>query len=347
MFCREQHLIAGEQVAIDGSKFAAVNSRDRLLTSKSLARKLERTERRIAQYLASLDEADQAEAGESALTPEAVRSALDRLKARAEKLRQAQASLATSGESQMALTDEDSRLMRKPDGGYTVGYNAQLAVDDRHKLIVTVGVTEHANDQNELAATSQAAQQALQAEQLSVLADGGYSNGEQAACLAEQGITVSAPNPDRNNNRYKLIPKSEFHYESATDTYRCPAGQGLTLVRSDRSGRRIYSTVACGGCAIKAQCTRAARRHIVRHPYQAALDAMHERVARNPALMRLRAAIVEHTIAGLKHLTDGGRFLLKGKKKVKAELALAATAYNLKRVMNIMGAAAMLQALSG
>jgi len=344
-FCREQQLIAGEQVAIDGSKFAAVNSRDRLLTPKSVARKLERTERRIAQYLASLDEADRAEAGESALAPEAVRSALDKLKARAEKLRQAQASLAASGESQMALTDGDSRLMRKPDGGYTVGYNAQLAVDDRHKLIVTVGVTQHANDQNELATTSQAAQQALQAEQLSVLADGGYSNGEQAARLAEQGITVSAPNPDRNNNRYKLIPKSEFRYEPNTDSYRCPAGESLSLERADRSGRRIYSTGACGGCAIKAQCTRAARRHIVRHPYQAALDAMHERVAKHPELMRLRAAIVEHPIAGLKRLTDGGRFLLKSMQKVHAELALAATVYNLRRVINILGAPMVLQPL--
>lgn len=345
-FCREQHLIAGEQVAIDGSKFAAVNSRDRLLTPKSVARKLERTERRIAHYLASLDEADRAEAGESALAPEAVRAALDKLKARAEELRQAQASLAGSGENQLALTDSDSRLMRKPDGGYTVGYNVQLAVDDQHKLIATVGVSQHANDQNELRSMGEAAQAAVQAKLLSVLVDGGYSNGEQAQRLSEQGVTVSAPNPDRKNHRHKLMPKSEFRYEGATDTYRCPAGESLRLERSDRSGRRIYSTGACGGCAIKTQCTRAARRHIVRHPYQAALDAMHERVAQRPELMRLRAAIVEHPIAGLKRLTDGGRFLLKGIQKVTAELALAATAYNLRRVINILGVATLLPLLS-
>ncbi len=344
-FCREQHLIAGEQVAIDGSKFAAVNSRDRLLTPQSVARKLERTERRIAQYLASLDEADRAEAGHSALAPEAVRSALDKLKARAEELRQAQASLAESGENQRALTDSDSRLMRKPDGGYTVGYNAQLAVDDQHKLIATVGVSQNANDQNELRSMGEAAKAAVQTQQLSVLVDGGYSNGEQAQRLSEQGVTVSAPNPDRKNHRHKLIPKSEFRYEPNTDSYRCPAGQSLSLERSDRSGRRIYSTTACGACAMKRQCTRATQRHIVRHPYQGALDAMHERVAKHPELMRLRAAIVEHPIAGLKRLTDGGRFLLKGIKKVKAELALAATAYNLRRVINILGAPMVLQAL--
>src|SRR6266571_3293957 len=346
-FCRAQHLMAGEQVAIDGSKFSAVNSRERLLTPKSVAKKLARIERRIERYLAQMDEADQTQAAEEALSPQAVPAALQALRTRADQLRQVQAALEQSGDKQVALTDPDSRLMRKADGGYSVGYNVQVAVDDRHKLIAAVELSPHANDLNQLQPMAEAAKAALQAPKLSVLVDGGYSNGAQAQRLSEQGVTVSAPNPDLKNNRHGLIPKSEFRYEPDTDRYRCPAGQSLILERSDKSGRRIYSTSACGACAMKSQCTTAARRHIVRHPYQAALDAMHERVAKNPALMRLRAAIVEHTIAGLKYLTEGGRFLLKGMNKAKAELALAAIAYNLKRVINIIGVAAMLQALSG
>jgi transposase len=298
--------------------------------------------------LAQLDQADEAESGAREVNPEAVRKALAILHSRNAVLDQAQQRLADTGATQVALTDPDSRLMRKGDGSYEVSHNAQVAVDGQNKLIVTTAVSSAVNDMNQLRPMAEAVKAALDAKRLHVLVDAGYSNGEHAAALALQNIEVTAPSPSLNNNGFKLLPKSVFIYECDTDSYRCPAGRTLPLARDHRSrGVRIYTSLSCAGCALKAHCTKAERRHIVRHRFQEALDAMHGRAARYPEWMRRRAAWVEHVIGGLKWLMSGGRFLVKGTRMVSAELALAATAYNLRRVMNIMGPAALLKALAG
>jgi transposase len=346
LFCRGEGLIGGNEVAIDGSKFAAVNSRHQVFTAKALAKERARIEQRIAHYLAQLDQADAAEVGQDEINPEAVRKALAILQSREAVLEQAQERLADSGARQVALTDPDSRLMRQAHGAYGVSHNAQVAVDGENKLIVTTAVTSEVNDMNQLRPMAEAVKAALDAQRLQVLVDAGYSNGEHAADL--QNIEVTAPSPSLHNNRFKLLAKSAFTYERETDTYRCPAGRTLALARDHRArGVRIYTALSCDGCALKAQCTKAERRHIVRHRFQEALDAMHGRAAEHPERMRRRAAWVEHVIGGLKWLMNGGRFLVKGTQMVSAELALAATAYNLRRVLNIMGSAALLQALAG
>jgi transposase len=346
LFCRGQGLIGAKEVAIDGSKFAAVNSRQKVFNAKSLAKERARIEQRIAHYLAQLDQADAAEGDRDDINPEAVRKALAILHSREAVLEHAQERLVESGATQVALTDTDSRLMRTPTG-YAVSHNAQVAVDGENKLIMTTAVTSDSNDMNQLRPMAEAVKAALKAKQLSVLVDAGYSNGEHAAALAVQNIEVTAPSPSLNNNRFKLLPKSAFTYERATDTYSCPAGRTLALARDHRSrGVRIYMSSSCAGCTLKSQCTKAERRHIVRHRFQEALDAMHARAAQNPERMRRRAAWVEHVIGGLKWLMNGGRFLVKGTQMVNAELALAATAYNLRRVINIMGSTALLKALT-
>jgi transposase len=347
LFCRGQGLIGGNEVAIDGSKFAAVNSPKRVFNANSLAKERARIERRIAHYLTQLDQADQAEAGCDEVNPEAVRKALATLQARENVLEQAQERLTATGARQVALTDADSRLMRKGDGTFGVSHNAQVAVDGENKLIVTTAVTSEVHDMTQLRPMAQAVKTALQAARLHVLVDAGYSNGEHAAALAVQNIEVTAPSPSLKNNAFKLLPKSAFTYERNSDTYRCPAGRALPLARDHRSrGVRIYTSTSCAGCALKAQCTKAERRNIVRHRFQEALDAMHGRAAQYPERMRRRAGLVEHVIGGLKWLMNGGRFLVKRTQMVSAELALAATAYNLRRVINIMGPAALLSALT-
>jgi transposase len=346
VFCRGQGLIAGQEVAVDGSKFAAVNSRQRLVTEKSLSKERVRIEQRIAQYLAQLDEADEADSGEAELKPDAVRRALAALQAREAELTEAEEQLAQSGEKQVALSDPDSRLMRKADGGYGMSHNVQVAVDTEHKLIVSTEVTSEGNDRNQLRPMVEAVKAALGTQPVSVLVDSGYSNGEHAAALAGQGIEVSAPHPGLNNNRFKLLPKSAFTYEPEADRYRCPDGRALVLAREHRRGaRRIYLSTSCEGCTLKPQCTPAARRHIVRHAHQDVLDSIHAR-ATQPERMRRRAACVEHVIGGLKWLMNGGRLLVKGAQNVRAELALAATAYNLRRAVSLRGTQALLRALA-
>lgn len=347
MFCGRQGLITGEEVAVDGSKFAAVNSRQRLLTEKSLSKQRIRIEQRVAQYLAQLDAADESDGGESELKPDAVRKALAELQTREAELMQAEEQLAQSGERQVALTDPDSRLMLKADGGFGMSHNVQVAVDREHKLIVTTAVTSEGNDRNQLRPMAEAVKAALGAQPLSILVDSGYSNAQHAAALSSQGIEVSAPNPALKNNRFRLLAKSAFTYEPQADRYRCPGGRTLVLAREHRSrGVRIYMSASCAGCGLKAQCTKAERRHIVRHAHQDALDIMHARAAQ-PERMRRRAACVEHVIGGLKWLMNGGRFLVKRAQNVHAELALAATAYNLRRAVNIRGVPALLSELAG
>jgi transposase len=348
VFCRGQGLIGGDEVAVDGSKFAAVNARNQVFNAKSLARERERIGQRIARYLAQLDEADAVDDGQQEqISAEAVRKALALLQERGAKLEDAQRQLEQTGAKQVALTDCDSRLMRQANGGYAVSHNAQVAVDGTHKLIVATAVTSQVTDQNQLRPMVEAVKQALDAKRLSVLVDAGYSNGEHAAALAAQNIEVTAPNPNAKNNGFKLLPKSAFSYEQETNRYRCPAGRTLELARDHRSrGVRIYMSANCGGCALKAQCTPGERRHIVRHRYQEALDAMHGRALSDPQRMRKRAAWVEHVIGALKWLMNGGRFLVKGNLMVRAELALAATAYNLKRAISITGTTSLLRALA-
>ena len=251
----------------------------------------------------------------------------------------------------MGLTDPDCVMLKAKDSANMAGYNVQQAVDTQHKLIVAHEVTTQRNDHGSLVPTASAAQEALQAKVLTAIADTGYMNGAQAKACEARGITPVVPMAEVTNTRDdKLYPKTKFVHDKSTDTYRRPAGQLLTRYKRDRQAQTdYYWTAACGGCALKSQCTNSQRRSIARSWHADAAERAHER-AQDRNLMKLRSATAVHPFGNLKAMMPGG-FLLRTLPKVQGEMALAALTYNLKRVLTILGfehlmkKLAMLQAL--
>ena len=353
-FLREIELVGGKVpvVAVDGSKFKASASKASLVDAKQAARQREKIQRRIAEYLAQMDEADRQDEGEAELSAESIAAALKRLRERDQKLEQAQAELAARDEDKgkdatprVGLTDPDC-VMLTGKGSALAGYNVQQAVDSTHKLIVAHEVTTHGNDHTSLEPMARQAQQALGAQTMTVVTDTGYSNGAQAQACEAMGITPVVPMPQVSNTRDgALYSKSLFTYDKATDTYRCPAGEMLKRYKHDRTAETdYYWTSACLGCQHKARCTKSERRSIARSWYAEAAERAHERARGNRHLMRLRSATAEHPFGNLKAMLSGG-FLVRSLAKVKGEMALAVLTYNLKRTLNILGIEQLMQKL--
>jgi hypothetical protein len=220
-------------------------------------------------------------------------------------------------------------------------------VDGENKLIVAFDLINEGNDQRQLHPMAMQGKQALEVEQVTVVADAGYSNGEHGQRCEADGITAIVPRAETVNTEGKqYFSRDRFSYDASSDTWQCPAGQTLTCREvSYTEQKKKYWSTACAGCALKAQCTAAVKRLIVRHFFEDAREAMHQRATLNPAWMEHRREMVEHPFGTIKWLMGYPRFLLRGIRKAKAELALAVMSYNLKRVINILGVAAVLQAL--
>lgn len=345
-FLREAALVGGEApvVAVDGSKFKACAARKSVVDAEQAAKQRTKIEKRIADYLEELDEADRQEEGQAQATPEQIQAAIERLRKQDEKLEQAQAQLAAQaaeskgGTARVGLTDPDAVLVNQKGGGTLVGYNVQQVVDTQHHLIVAHEVTSLANDHTSLAPMAIEAQAVLGATSLTALADCGYMNGKQSQACEDRGITPVVPMPQRSYTRQgDCYPKTRFAYDEASDTYRCPAGEILKRHKQRPSQQsNYYSTPACAGCALKAKCTTSNRRSIARSWFAAAAERAHARAKGDPRHMRLRGASAEHPFGNLKAMMPGG-FLLRTLVKVKAEMALAVLTYNLKRALNILG----------
>lgn len=341
-FCREQALFGAELVAIDGSKFQAVASRKQALTARQLEEHRTRLDEQIAQYLGQLDTADAAEqtrpAGESS-------RALAALEARRAELQALAAEMAARDRRSVVRGEPDAGLMHSGHGSELVaGYNVQSAVDAKHGLIAHHEVTPDANDHQHLYPIAVAAQAAIQAERLTVVADSGYHNGEQAAQCERAGITAIVPSPRTVNPHGDYFTKTDFVYDAVTDTYRCPAGATLTYrTYHTQEQVRLYATEACGPCPLRLRCTKGKRRMVARHYFADALEAMGRRARENPGWMIQRRSLAEHPFGTLKRWLTGGRFLVRGSAKVKGEMALAVTAYNLRRTLTILGVPALLQ----
>lgn len=349
-FCRAQQLIGGHTVAIDGTKFAASNSRSRYHTQKSVQEQQHKLQRRIEHYLKQLEVSEQQPQGEQeqGLNAEQVGKALEALAKKAQALGELHKRVEQNGGEPLAESDPDARLMPVGVEGSMVGYNLQSAVDAKHKLIVSFEISQSASDRQQLLCMAQAAKQAVHAEQLEVLVDGGYSNGEQAAACEQQGIEVTAPNPDAKNNPNKgMFLKQQFSYDPHSDTYRCPAGKLLRRERGEGAGsERLYRASECSGCPLKVKCTRVPYRTITRNANQEVLDRMHGRAKAHPEKLRQRAGLAEHPFAWLKWATNGGRFVTRGLERVRAEAALAVLGFNLRRCLNILGVPKMLEQLT-
>lgn len=346
-FCREQSLFGGELLAIDGSKIEAAASRKRVLTPKGVAKRMAAIDRKIAEYLAALDEADRQDAAREEIVDGDVAAALAALRAQREAVRRQAEELAAEGLTQRVEGEPEARLMRTARHGHQVAYNAQCVVDARHKLIAAFELTNEANDQRLLHPMAVQGRDAVEAEEVTVVADTGYSSGEQAQLCAEDGITAAVPRPETVNPKGgQYFTRDAFVYDAASDTWQCPAGETLTCRDVSQTERRKrYTTRACGGCALKPRCTGAAQRTIVRGFHEDAHEAMHRRAMDNPDWMAQRRCLAEHPFGTMKALMGHPRFLVRGLSKAGAEMALTVLGFNLKRVISILGVPALLAAL--
>jgi transposase len=345
-FCREQSLIGGELLAIDGTKIEAVASRKQVITPQSLEQAAATVDRKIAAYLSQLDEADREERARDTQGVD-VAAALEALRGRRATIQQQARALSEQGLSQLVLSEPEAKLMRTARHGHQVAYNAQTVVDAAHKLIVAAELTNEGNDQRQLHPMAVAGRQAVDAAQVTVVADTGYSNGEHGQRCEADGITAIVPRAETVNPRgQQYFSRDRFSYEAQSDTWRCPAGATLTCRETlHAEQKKRYWTKACAGCGLRPQCTKAAKRVITRHFFEDDREAMHRRATGDPKWMKLRRAVVEHPYGTIKWMMGYPRFLVRGLKKARSELALSVLGYNLKRAINILGVPALLAAL--
>jgi transposase len=344
-FCRRQEVFGGAILAIDGSKIAAVASRKQVITKKKLAERDAAIERKIADYLAAMDEADAEETSAEPAQAD-VAAALAALKVQRAELQQQAEQLVREGLKQKVLGEPEAKLMRTP-RGHQVAYNAQIAVDAKQDLIVAFDLTSEGNDLLQLHPMAQQGKAAVGADQVIAVADAGYSNGAHGKQCEQDGITAIVPHAERVNPKGKqYFSRDQFSYERESDTWHCPAGEVLKLFKTSRTKqKKEYRTQACPGCPLKSQCTEAERRVIVRGFHEDDREAMHQRAMADPGWMKLRREVAEHPFATIKWLMGVPRFLVRGLRKAKAELALSVTAYNLKRLIAIKGTSALIEAL--
>ncbi len=275
----------------------------------------------------------------------AIKAALAELEAKQQDNRSCQALMQSMGLEQFNTHESDARMMRTPKGA-RVAYNVQTAVDAEHCLILHHEVTQDGDDRKQLEPMAKAAKAELGQESLTVTADMGYSNGLQFQACEEAAITAYVP-PNRTSNPggEALFERKDFTYDAEQDRYQCPAGQWLTL-KQRYKGDRIYQAAIndCARCALKAQCTTAKRRYVSRHAQEETFERMAQRMQLHPEMMERRRSIVEHPFGNLKQwLFGNGRFLLRQLEGTRAEMALAVTAYNLKRAISVLGAKQMMR----
>lgn len=335
-----------------GSKFKAVNNKGRNFTDRRLKRALQDIDKKIDAYLDELDENDAQEPEVRKLSAKELKEKIRTLRERMKKYRGLREQIEESGETQISLTDPDARSMPLAGGPRTqVGYNVQVAVDAKHKLIVAHEVTNAVTDRSLLGPMAKRAKEALGVEELEVLADMGYYDGQQVKDCLEEGITPYIPKADTSaNKKLGLYGKGDFRYDVGQDCYWCPAGEKLSFrFETTEKGRqrRYYATHACARCALKPQCTRSREdRRITRWAYEEVLEKMEARVQDEPEKIKLRKTIAEHPFGTIKRHMDQGYFLMKGLPNVGAEMSLTVLAYNIKRAIKILGVPKMLKALA-
>lgn len=350
LLCRRLDLFGGELLAIDGSKFRAVNARDRSYTAPRLAKLMQDIDTTLAAYCRDLETQDQREAHLAAPTAAALREKIATLQQRRQRYAGFRAELTARGVSALSLTDPDSRPMVSG-AGIEICYNVQTAVDAKHKLIVAETVTNAAADRAQLSPLATAAQAILHAPAPVVVADQGYYHGAEIKACLDAGITPLVPRPVTSANAaLGLYTKDDFRYEPVADAYRCPAGALLTYrTTTVELGRTIknYRTRACTNCGLKARCTRNKEgRKLTRWVHEELLEAMAQRLRAQPEVFAQRKCLAEHPYGTMKRSMDQGYFLLKGLAKVRGEFSLTTLAYNLKRVIKLLGVPRLLEAVA-
>lgn len=350
--CRRIGLLSVASVAIDGSKFKAVNNRDRNFTKAKMARRMKQIEESVERYLHQLDSADRQEPT-AAITSrvERLHDKIDKLREEMERLKVLEAQMLHEPDEQISLTDPDARSMATSGrGSGVVGYNVQAAVETDHHLIVAHDVVQTGSDRAQLSPMAQKAKEALGVDELDVVADRGYFSSEQILDCSQAEVTVTLPKPVTSGIKAKgQFGKHDFRYVAEHDLYICPAGQLLPFVshkrQSDGLNLRRYATKECWNCALKTRCTTSTHRVITRWEHEEVLEAVQQRLDENPHAMRQRRETVEHPFGTIKMRLGATHFLMKRLKNVKTEMALSVLAYNLTRVINIIGIKPLMAAI--
>jgi transposase len=349
--CRTMGLLTEASVVIDGSKFKAVNNRDKNFTRAKMERRMVQIEESVARYLQQLDTADRQEPSEALKTKTSrLKDKIEKLKEEMRRLVGLQAVMLATSDQQISLTDPDARSMATSGrGSGVVGYNVQVAVETKHHLIIAHEVTNVGSDRSQLSHIAQEAKAVLQTDSLDAIADRGYFSGEEILACENAGITVTLPKPMTSNSKAEgRFGKQDFRYIPYEDVYICPAGERLTYSFTTEDKRlvlRRYRTHACQRCAIKHGCTTAKERLISRWEHEHVLEAVQRRLDEHPEKMRQRRETVEHPFGTIKDRMGATQFLMKTLPRVAAEMALHVLAYNLTRVMNIVGAQPLMAAM--
>jgi transposase len=348
--CQRLELFGGELIAIDGSKFKGQNAPDQNWSLNKLDKRNARLEQRLEEYVQALEQEEaQPEPQVAQPTAEELKKKIQAIKEQQQEVAEKVKQIEALGQTQLSATDPESRSM-KGAHGYVVGYNVQAAVDAKHHLVVTTEVTNLAVDKGQLATMAQTAKAELGIEKADVAADGGYFKGEDIkACQEMQMEPHLAEVKNSPSERAGLYGKKDFQYEVQRDLYRCPARKELHKRREMMDkGRRLFNydnPKACAPCPLKACCTQAKYRTVSRWEHEECLERMAAKVKAQPAKLAKRKALIEHCWGTFKWLLPGG-FLLKGLKKVGAEMSLVHLVYNLKRALNVVGLTSLLKAIA-
>jgi transposase len=349
--CRQVGLLSGGVVAVDGSRFKAVNTRDKNFTPGAVRRRIEQAEESIERYLQALDTADRQEGEEAEFRGDRIRDRLAALRKQVRDLRIVEAELAEAPDGQISLTDPDARAMATNGKGTgLVGYNVQAVVEAKHHLIVVHEVTNQGHDRAQLANMARQAKDATGAPELTVLADRGYFSGEEILACEQAGATPYVPKPITSGAKAAgRFGKQDFVYSPEQDAYRCPAGEVLgrrmTTIENGQTLHRYWNLSSCRTCALKLQCTPAKERRITRWEHEDVLETMQRRLDRAPHAMRIRRQTVEHVFGTLKAWMGATHFRTRRLKNVAAEMSFQVLAYNLKRAIAILGVQPLIAAI--
>lgn len=351
LLCRKLNLFSKAFVAIDGAKFKAVNTRDKNFTKAKLKRRIQQIDESIERYLHQIASADRHDTVGSATKSERLKDKISALEQEMDRLKKIEVRLLAEPDQQISLTDPDARSMATSGrGSGMVGYNVQAAVDTEHHLIVAHDVTQDGHDRRQLHRMASKAREAMAVDDLEVVADRGYFKSEEIKACDDDGITAYLPRPVTSTSaKHGRFSKPDFVYHPDDDEFECPAGERLIWrFRSEEKGQVInkYWSSSCPTCSLREQCTTSQYRRVSRWEHEDVLDALAERLDREPERMRARRSTAEHPFGTLKCWMGYTHFLTKTVPKVSTEMSLHVLAYNMKRVVNILGPQRLMEAIA-
>ena len=348
VLCQQLDLFSDAVVAIDGSKFKAVNSSDRNFTQAKLKRRMEEIESNISRYMSELDTADRQEPATKQARSARLNDKIAAMKSQMAVLKEIETRLEATGETQVSLTDPDARSMMTRGAGI-VGYNVQTVVDAKHHLIVEHEVTNIGSDRDQLSGMAKKARTAIGADSVTAIADRGYFKGDEILKCKQAGIAVLIPATTTSNAKADgRFDKADFVFDQEKNEYKCPAGQSLiwrfASVEKGMTLNRYWSS-NCKACPLKDKCTPSQNRRVTRWEHQDVLDDMQLRLEQSPDAMRVRRCSVEHPFGTIKSWMGATHFQMKGLERVKIEMSLHVLAYNLKRLTTLLGVAGLMDAI--